>query len=198
MRGKGIQNSSRCVRTGDHPRVCGEKSMALGFCPSLRGSPPRVRGKVVVTLYTTGEKGITPACAGKSVAVGHWAPLARDHPRVCGEKPCVARALSAAVGSPPRVRGKAFALNVCINSPGITPACAGKSMAQSWRLIAKWDHPRVCGEKKTFPTEVFTLLGSPPRVRGKDCLILRHTAHEGITPACAGKRLKKALKNKDF
>ena len=161
--------------------------MALGFCPSLRGSPPRVRGKVVVTLYTTGEKGITPACAGKSVAVGHWAPLARDHPRVCGEKPCVARALSAAVGSPPRVRGKAFALNVCINSPGITPACAGKSMAQSWRLIAKWDHPRVCGEKKTFPTEVFTLLGSPPRVRGKGVSAGGSTADAGITPACAGK-----------
>ena len=161
--------------------------MALGFCPSLRGSPPRVRGKVVVTLYTTGEKGITPACAGKSVAVGHWAPLARDHPRVCGEKPCVARALSAAVGSPPRVRGKAFALNVCINSPGITPACAGKSMAQSWRLIAKWDHPRVCGEKKTFPTEVFTLLGSPPRVRGKGERIRSGTLAQGITPAYAGK-----------
>ena len=157
-----------------------------------------MRGKAFTPGDSNCRVRITPACAGKSVAVGHWAPLARDHPRVCGEKPCVARALSAAVGSPPRVRGKAFALNVCINSPGITPACAGKSMAQSWRLIAKWDHPRVCGEKKTFPTEVFTLLGSPPRVRGKDCLILRHTAHEGITPACAGKRLKKALKNKDF
>ncbi len=187
VRGKGEFSSPYFSSSRITPACAGKSSVALFCSLSFQGSPPRVRGKVVVTLYTTGEKGITPACAGKSVAVGHWAPLARDHPRVCGEKPCVARALSAAVGSPPRVRGKAFALNVCINSPGITPACAGKSMAQSWRLIAKWDHPRVCGEKKTFPTEVFTLLGSPPRVRGKVPVRNMNLKVHRITPACAGK-----------
>ena len=31
-----------------------------------------------------------------------------------------------------------------------------------------WDHPRVCGEKPKYKEEQTMLIGSPPRVRGKD------------------------------
>ena len=70
----------------------------------------------------------------------------------------------------------------------ITPACAGKRpCAPSWCLTV-WDHPRVCGEKR--PPTIWTRPagGSPPRVRGKDPLPVRHRLQPGITPACAGKR----------
>ena len=40
--------------------------------------------------------------------------------------------------------------------------------------------------------------GSPPRVRGKVEDVTNGKFQSGITPACAGKRLKKAHKIKDF
>ena len=52
-------------RTGDHPRVCGEKR-GFGYTQLPRqGSPPRMRGKAWVKDFYKLEKGITPAYAGK-------------------------------------------------------------------------------------------------------------------------------------
>ena len=51
---------------GDHPRVCGEKADChVPQCTHL-GSPPRMRGKVVVSRNLCLFSGITPAYAGKS------------------------------------------------------------------------------------------------------------------------------------
>ena len=60
------------------------------------------------------------------------------------------------------------------------------------------DHPRVCGEKMDASALAAWIAGSPPRVRGKAGERTNHLADFGITPACAGKRLKKAHKIKDF
>ena len=69
----------------------------------------------------------------------------------------------------------------------ITPACAGKTGSKKSKTAALKDHPRVCGENKSFVPGWAWLWGSPPRVRGK--LICKEKAEEkeGITPACAGK-----------
>ena len=53
-------------RTGDHPRVCGEKGTGLTNVTSPMGSPPRMRGKVIRCEELARVVGITPACAGKS------------------------------------------------------------------------------------------------------------------------------------
>ena len=46
----------------------------------------------------------------------------------------------------------------------------------------------MCGEKRDFVFAGKFLVGSPPRVRGKeDINSVEHATH-GITPACAGKR----------
>ena len=58
------QDQQRAVR-GDHPRVCGEKLYALLVAGSLMGSPPHVRGKVLILDDVPGVVGITPAYAGK-------------------------------------------------------------------------------------------------------------------------------------
>ena len=51
------------------------------------------------------------------------------------------------------------------------------------------DHPRVCGEKRTFTIILPPAAGSPPRVRGKGGkLEIRAFLHR-ITPACAGKSI---------
>ena len=162
------------------------------------GSPPRVRGKDSCRTPRHSARRITPACAGKSFSQGNEKPETQDHPRVCGEKELCLFSTGCSVGSPPRVRGKAGNLVAKGLNLGITPACAGKSVALLIKVFLGGDHPRVCGEKALGDVKRNYKLGSPPRVRGKVMGDFKSTAKERITPACAGKRLKKALKNKDF
>ena len=53
---------------------------------------------------------------------------------------------------------------------------------------ASGDHPRVCGEKFVGVLLPLEIMGSPPRVRGKDAETPATPIATGITPACAGKR----------
>ena len=68
----------------------------------------------------------------------------------------------------------------------------GKVEPFNVRRILDEDHPRVCGEKQKGTEEQCKHTGSPPRMRGKgkhrNVLDRRH----GITPAYAGKRLKRS------
>ena len=91
------------------------------------------------------------------------------------------------LGSPPRVRGKDNLYGLLIHCPGITPACAGKSLLKVERMFDTQDHPRVCGEKLYYFPRFHYHIGSPPRVRGKvvACGVIIFAV--GITPACAGK-----------
>ena len=50
----------------DHPRVCGEKRKLTMVLAKKVGSPPRMRGKVIVAVQQQHRGGITPAYAGKS------------------------------------------------------------------------------------------------------------------------------------
>ena len=70
---------------------------------------------------------ITPAHAGKSRYHGVWAFGPEDHPRACGEKKVAHPFKFGLLGSPPRMRGKGFALKKSRRGLGITPAHAGKS-----------------------------------------------------------------------
>ena len=131
----------------DHPRVCGEKSLAKAISKPDWGSPPRVRGKVDEHTEPLKAVRITPACAGKSAHQSDEKSERQDHPRVCGEKHCGGACEWRHVGSPPRVRGKVLLLRQMIKQRGITPACAGKRSIQSGDFTPSRDHPRVCGEK---------------------------------------------------
>ena len=125
-------------------------------------------------------------------------PMRWDHPRVCGEKTRAVALSLASVGSPPRVRGKVVMTEDTVTYYGITPACAGKSPTAASACPPVQDHPRVCGEKCLVVALGLGGPGSPPRVRGKEAVCPAYFVPIGITPACAGKRLKKALKNKGF
>ena len=70
----------------------------------------------------------------------------------------------------------------------ITPAYAGKSICKSSRDASNGDHPRVCGEKGPALPDARTVLGSPPRMRGKGRSKQQTKHQRGITPAYAGKR----------
>ena len=171
----------------DHPRVCGEKLVRGLLQFAVQGSPPRVRGKVQNSATIQPENGITPACAGKSRLSCIFRLRTRDHPRVCGEKVAGQLGQDYHQGSPPRVRGKALLIGRTRMCTGITPACAGKSRGPVPCGGVSEDHPRVCGEKFTSVSARVTLMGSPPRVRGKVTDRFRLCYKYGITPACAGK-----------
>ena len=131
----------------DHPRVCGEKCMALFKNWLVLGSPPRMRGKVGNAVCGHALAGITPAYAGKRCERCDHRAAHQDHPRVCGEKLVSAIVYYTQLGSPPRMRGKGCILAGGVGAQGITPAYAGKRPANSRVRPLPRDHPRVCGEK---------------------------------------------------
>ena len=133
----------------DHPRLCGEKDRC-GNCRNGKiGSPPPMRGKVLHFVQSTQRNRITPAYAGKSDAGSGQGQQHQDHPRLCGEKGLSETAGTAALGSPPPMRGKVPAGCRFLRQLGITPAYAGKSYVLHETAAPNGDHPRLCGEKAT-------------------------------------------------
>ena len=131
-RGKAARRGRRGRVIRDHPRVGGEKRNQCSGFSGLQGSPPRRRGKETVQAIFEGDKGITPAWAGKRRSQGAAALQSGDHPRVGGEKPELRGYDGKVVGSPPHGRGKAGRHGVAVSCIGITPAWAGKSRPR-WR-----------------------------------------------------------------
>ena len=84
--GKSIQAHPAHSVSRDHPRMCGEEYPASAAVRLGVGSPPHVRGRARVAYLQGKRKGITPACAGKSVFGLVCVVLSRDHPRMCGEE----------------------------------------------------------------------------------------------------------------
>ena len=105
--GKSICRCESYAICWDHPRLCGEKGVILVNSGAVAGSPPPMRGKVVVSAFHDLFERITPAYAGKSL----YCPASRrflpDHPRLCGEKDTADAAVGGIIGSPPPMRGKA-------------------------------------------------------------------------------------------
>ena len=146
-----------------------------------------MRGKVNGGPQLGAGHRITPAYAGKSTGGTHAHKCARDHPRVCGEKPLKSKVQVLQEGSPPRMRGKGAVKIKAQLQAGITPAYAGKSLFLTRRGFSKWDHPRVCGEKRFHLAHGLSVPGSPPRMRGKDIDPVKAVSGSRITPAYAGK-----------
>ena len=92
------------------------------------------------------------------------------------------------------MRGKAQAEQVRRFLNGITPAYAGKRVSRLLRKASLWDHPRVCGEKLAGRCPAPAGLGSPPRMRGKVSRLRYLSRHSRITPAYAGKRILRRLR----
>ena len=74
---------------------------------------------------------------------------------------------------------------------GITPAYAGKSLLLCFGRAPVEDHPRLCGEKFCLDSPPLNSTGSPPPMRGKDFPHFPAFQPCRITPAYAGKSLKK-------
>ena len=90
------------------------------------GSPPPMRGKACPATDSATPTGITPAYAGKRLALLAVIDVVRDHPRLCGEKLLCLSTRRESVGSPPPMRGKGTLRSNVEHTNGITPAYAGK------------------------------------------------------------------------
>ena len=64
--GKSMELSSNIMVSKDHPRLCGEKANRDFKRRCKTGSPPPMRGKVLVPVRENVQYRITPAYAGKS------------------------------------------------------------------------------------------------------------------------------------
>ena len=168
--------------------ACAGKSVQVDHkAGQVKGSPPRMRGKVELVAERGVALRITPACAGKRATTKMASSATQDHPRVCEEKRWKTAAALLMSGSPPRMRGKEIGHLIKVRLIGITPACAGKRQSNCRHRAYRWDHPRVCGEKFYVDEVLPGDTGSPPHMRGKEA-VKRHSARGlGITPAYAGK-----------
>ena len=110
-----------------HPRVCGENAKARTWSGVATGSSPRVRGKLEAVFKQTADKGLIPACAGKTQAASLQPFQAWAHPRVCGENHDNRGKRLGNGGSSPRVRGKHAKAAELGFKRGLIPACAGKT-----------------------------------------------------------------------
>ena len=151
-----------------------------------------MRGKGADEQGVGGVAGITPAYAGKRVRCSQQALPCTDHPRMCGEKRQDRLDYYVPQGSPPHVRGKGGDGNDRGLHARITPAYAGKSSMLTKYCRATQDHPRVCGEKADAQYQLPIMQGSPPRMRGKAAKSVVSLCSPWITPAYAGKRLKRS------
>ena len=115
-----------------------------------------------------------------------------------GEKRLLLGAGCKRLGSPPRGRGKEYAPMCQRTAMRITPAWAGKRYADLKIVQMNQDHPRVGGEKATSSTGRLTVEGSPPRGRGKGGPPMAVDLALRITPAWAGKRLKRSHRSGIF
>ena len=74
---------------------------------------------------------------------------------------------------------------------GITPAGAGKTLHRRGCTARMEDHPRRCGENLAIIPRCVHGRGSPPQVRGKPQHKKSRTVTSRITPAGAGKTIKR-------
>ena len=151
-----------------------------------------MRGKVHFRDLVKVSLGITPAYAGKSLLVCCLGFHCKDHPRICGEKRPAQRDNAECRGSPPHMRGKEAHIRRRAVDSGITPAYAGKRRFFGLISHVPWDHPRICGEKKKAVNKSGKSTGSPPHMRGKGLPTWFLSMSRRITPAYAGKRLKRS------
>ena len=85
------------------------------------------------------------------------------------------------------MRGRPDIRGTVDNSPGNTPAYAGKTGRRAQAVREPQKHPRVCGEDPPRQVSCLRPPETPPRMRGRPLRSPDAYASPGNTPAYAGK-----------
>ena len=88
------------------------------------------------------------------------------------------------------MRGKQVDAAERLQQERITPADAGKTAQPAFAAENLGDHPRGCGENNFAVIGDCGILGSPPRMRGKQERAVGIVQQSRITPADAGKTVR--------
>ena len=184
----------------DHPRVCGEHTVAHAAPLNVSGSSPRMRGAHGRSCRSPQCVRIIPAYAGSTCSELPPASPCADHPRVCGEHRLGSYALNTGMGSSPRMRGALLVRSLNRSQVRIIPAYAGSTIHQGIRHAPWEDHPRVCGEHGVSSHACMSQPGSSPRMRGAHGLKETGKLRRRIIPAYAGSTslsLSRVLSDRD-
>ncbi len=179
-------NLAAAVRP-DHPRSRGEDAFGPDVAAADRGPPPLARGRLGGTNRRGSPRGTTPARAGKTPPVTARPPASGDHPRSRGEDAGAPLVKVRQGGPPPLARGRLVTDDRQPESPGTTPARAGKTPGRPRRRPATTDHPRSRGEDPYAWCVLPRPTGPPPLARGRRHRRRRVRVVPGTTPARAGK-----------
>ena len=168
----------------------GEQHLQASLFAFIIGSPPLARGTEYPVHIGRAYPGITPACAGNRHSSGGRHITSKDHPRLRGEQPQAYSISYFMAGSPPLARGTDFSAKAISAAFGITPACAGNRYHPFTAEQKEKDHPRLRGEQCFWHGRLAAGIGSPPLARGTVIPTALRSSRAGITPACAGNRIK--------
>ena len=145
----------------------GEEINIVGPLGTWKGLPPRGRGRAACYRGVYALNGITPAWAGKRMGLLPIFETLEDYPRVGGEERLGVEGIADGQGLPPRGRGRDYLFFGSILAFRITPAWAGKRYLNIEENASNRDYPRVGGEELTAKMDRNTILGLPPRGRGR-------------------------------
>ena len=126
--GQTPSTAAKCSMQADHPRACGANQFQALQIHVIRGSSPRVRGKLGPHIRIVVEVRIIPARAGQTPCSCAAISRSPDHPRACGANPAPAIQPRELTGSSPRVRGKLSTGAYSHVGSRIIPARAGQTL----------------------------------------------------------------------
>ncbi len=177
--GQTVIDSAPILGPPDHPRACGANSLTLALSSPNTGSSPRMRGKLGVKYRRDPVFRIIPAHAGQTVLLAFFVVVFADHPRACGANGHVGGFIVARVGSSPRMRGKPQTAAAQEFQRRIIPAHAGQTQFYTQSQHLYTDHPRACGANLDRKLDHAAVLGSSPRMRGKQSDFMRKLLSAG-------------------
>ena len=146
-----------------------------------------MRGRQDKDEFSLKISGNTPAYAGKTRRNDAEPDGRKKHPRVCGEDRHHELERLKARETPPRMRGRLLMPEAFATPMRNTPAYAGKTFSHFLLLLARWKHPRVCGEDANTVIKISPFMETPPRMRGRLLSLPERAVEGGNTPAYAGK-----------
>ncbi len=169
-----------------HPRLRGEHNAPTAVMAVGADSPPPARGARFDAPCSGPGRGLTPACAGSTVALNGTRDDLWTHPRLRGEHPTPSCIVIRPMDSPPPARGAHEGAAVEDARVGLTPACAGSTWVTLRHPAGTWTHPRLRGEHRIATNRARIIEDSPPPARGARQLDGVLACRDGLTPACAG------------
>ena len=174
------------MRAPVHPRVGGERFVALDLSAKKDGSSPRGRGTLHIHDANGPASRFIPAWAGNA---SRWLPRPRArtvHPRVGGERLLPSALAVAHHGSSPRGRGTLPRGRRSSGRRRFIPAWAGNASRPAGTTRERPVHPRVGGERMLRKSPTTPQTGSSPRGRGTHSLRGCRRTPPRFIPAWAG------------